>query len=107
MTVDYRPARIRVSQSRYGTHAPLARSATIARMSTDERARPRISRSAKYTLIVFGFLAWTILANQWSEKGCDLVPQSYVLVLTHGTPDHWQGCESEPGGPQYTDQYAG
>ncbi|MCU1612611.1 MAG: hypothetical protein JWO98_151, partial [Frankiales bacterium] len=35
------------------------------------------------------------------------VPQSYVLVLTHGTPDHWQGCEAGLGGSVYTDQYGG
>lgn len=78
---------------------------TMARMS-NERAGLRLSRSAKYTLVIFAFLVWTLLARQWTEKGCEL-PQSYVLILTHGTPDHWQGCESEPGGATYTDQYAG
>lgn len=74
-------------------------------MSDTER-RPRFTRRTKIVLVVAALLVWTVLANQWTEKGCQL-PQSYQLVITHGTPDHFQGCESEPGGPVYTDQYAG
>lgn len=45
------------------------------------------------------------MANSWTEKGCSL-PQGYVFVVTHGgSPDRDQGCEDEPGGPEYTDRY--
>ncbi|MFI8186497.1 hypothetical protein ACIF70_39320 [Actinacidiphila glaucinigra] len=74
---------------------------------TDTVRQPRISRKTKYTLMVVALIAWTFLANQWAGKGCDLVPQSYGLVLSHGTPNGSEGCETEPGGPEYTDQYAG
>jgi hypothetical protein len=47
-------------------------------------------------------LAWSILANQWKDKDCGMFPQSYILVISHGTPDHWQGCD-EYG--DYTDDY--
>jgi hypothetical protein len=69
--------------------------------------RPRITRRTKYTLVVLILIVWTFLAGQWTDKGCDYIPQSYGLVLTHGTPDHDEGCEPEPGGPEYTDQYYG
>jgi hypothetical protein len=46
-------------------------------------------------------------ANSWTEKGCTL-PQGYMFVISHGgRPDRDQGCEDEPGGPGYTDQYYG
>lgn len=62
-------------------------------------------RPTQIGFILLLLLGWTLLANQWSSKGCDLMPQSYGLVITHGTPDHYEGCESEPGGPAYTDNY--
>ena len=74
-------------------------------MTADALARPRLSRRAKVVTVLLLLIVWTALAGQWENKGCDLVPQSYGLVLTHGTPDHWEGCEDEPGGPQYTDRY--
>ncbi|MEW2292692.1 hypothetical protein ABZ719_08310 [Streptomyces sp. NPDC006743] len=35
---------------------------------------------------------WTFLAVQWHEVECPLVPDSYVLVVTHGTPSIFEGC---------------
>ncbi len=47
------------------------------------------------------------MAGSWSDKGCSM-PQGYVFVISHGgSPDSDQGCEDEPGGPAYTDQYYG
>lgn len=48
-------------------------------------------------------LLWSILANQWAGKDCSM-PRGYQLVITHGTPDHYEGCD-EYG--DYTDDYAG
>lgn len=51
------------------------------------------------------FLIWSLAANQWTNKGCDAIPQSYGLAITHfGTPDHYQGCDLDGA---YTDDYAG
>jgi hypothetical protein len=74
-------------------------------MSDTGRRSPRLSRQAKYTLVIFTIVIWTGLANTWTSKGCDLVPQSYALVIGHWTPSSNQGCETGFGGPQYTDNY--
>jgi hypothetical protein len=63
------------------------------------------SRTNQAGIALLLFLAWSIAANSWTDKGCDAFPQSYSLVVTHfGTPDHYQGCD-EYG--DYTDDYAG
>lgn len=52
-------------------------------------------------------IVWTLAAQQWQDKDCG-AGQSYGLVISHfGTPGANEGCESEPGGPEYTDQYDG
>lgn len=70
-------------------------------------ARWRPTRRTKFVIAALLFIVWTLLAGQWDEKGCDFIPQSYGLVLTHGTPDRFEGCDDEPGGPTYTDDYYG
>lgn len=67
---------------------------------------PRLSRRAKYMIAIVALIIWTALANTWTSRGCDLVP-SYGYVVGHWTPAANQGCESEPGGAQYTDHYDG
>ncbi|RSN99946.1 hypothetical protein DMH26_17640 [Streptomyces sp. WAC 05379] len=65
------------------------------------------SRTQKTIAVLLLLIVWTGVANSWTEKGCTL-PQGYVYVVTHGgSPDRGQGCESEPDGPVYTDQYYG
>ncbi|MER5559688.1 hypothetical protein ACWGLE_01150 [Streptomyces sp. NPDC055897] len=66
-----------------------------------------LKKSTTIVLVALLLIAWTALAGQWSDKGCRFVPDSYTLVISHGTPDHSEGCESEPGGPQYTNDYGG
>ncbi|MER5634171.1 hypothetical protein [Streptomyces nitrosporeus] len=44
-----------------------------------------------YVLVIL-LAVWTVLAFQWTEQDCDLVPTSYALVLTHGTPSIFEGC---------------
>lgn len=57
--------------------------------------------------ILLALIAWTMAAQRWSDKGCGTM-QGYGLVVSHfGTPGENDGCESEPGGPVYTDQYDG
>jgi hypothetical protein len=78
-------------------------------MSQDERpAKPWIRRRRNQLgIALLLFLVWSLAANQWIDKGCG-AGQSYGLVVTHfGTPDQYEGCESEPDGPAYTDQYDG
>ncbi len=65
-----------------------------------------MNAKTKYTLAAAA-VGWTFLASQWSGKGCDFVPQSYALVLSHGMPNGAEGCKAETDGPQYTDQYGG
>lgn len=67
----------------------------------------RPSRTQKIVGVLVLLIVWTAVAGRWADKGCDLVPQSYGLVLTHGAPERWEGCEDEPGGPVYTDDYRG
>lgn len=65
-------------------------------------------RSTTIVLSCIALIIWTMFAGQWSDKGCDLFPQSYGLVISHvGGPDHYQGCEDELGDPTYTDNYRG
>ncbi|WP_333767752.1 hypothetical protein [Streptomyces sp. IBSBF 2435] len=76
-------------------------------MSENERpAKPWIRRrSSQLGIALLLFMVWSLAANQWIERGCGTA-QSYGLVVTHfGEPAANQGCESEPGGPAYTDQY--
>lgn len=70
--------------------------------------RPWIRRKTTIAgLVILLLLAWTIAAQRWSDKGCGNL-QGYGLVVTHfGTPSASEGCEPEPGGPVYTDQYDG
>ena len=71
----------------------------------DTTPKPRLTRNTRIVLVLVVLLIWTALASGWTDKGCGFIPQSYSLVLTHGTPDPDEGCESEPGGPAYTDRY--
>ncbi|MER6092437.1 hypothetical protein [Streptomyces bluensis] len=66
----------------------------------------RPTRTQKIVAVLVVLIGWTLLANQWADKGCGL-PQGYSLVVQHGTPDRTEGCEDEPTGPTYTDQYYG
>ncbi|GHI40050.1 hypothetical protein [Streptomyces violascens] len=70
------------------------------------RRRP-LKKSTTIVLVALLLIAWTALAGQWSDKGCRLVPDSCSLVIGHGAPDRIEGCESELGGPQHTDNYGG
>ncbi|MFE0421216.1 hypothetical protein [Streptomyces sp. NPDC058953] len=51
--------------------------------------RPR-SKAGYVALILLAI--WTVFAMQWREKDCSLIPTSYVLVITHGTPSLFEGC---------------
>jgi len=73
-------------------------------MTESDRRGWRPSRMQKIVAVVVVLIAWTALANQWAGKGCGL-PQGYSLVVQHGTPDRSEGCEDEPSGPSYTDDY--
>ena len=73
----------------------------------DTAPKPRLTRNTKIVLVLVVLVIWTALAGNWSSKGCDLVPQSYFLVISNGTPDSNEGCEDEPSGPAYTDDYRG
>lgn len=75
----------------------------------DRPARSWIRRrTTQVGIVLLLFIGWSLAANQWTDRGCDAIPQSYVLVVTHfGTPGDSQGCESEPGGPAYTGDYRG
>jgi hypothetical protein len=82
-------------------------------MSETERPAPAPAKPwlrRKTTIAGFVLLlgiAWTLAAQQWTDKGCGTA-QGYGLVVSHfGTPEHYEGCESEPGGPEYTDNYDG
>lgn len=56
-------------------------------------------------VILLLFIAWSLAANQWTAKGCNAIPTSYILTVSHfGTPDHYQGCD-EYG--DFTDDYQG
>lgn len=73
-------------------------------MSDAPGRRWPLKKSTTIVLVALLLILWTALANQWAGKGCGL-PQGYSLVITHGTPDRNEGCESEPGGATYTDNY--
>ncbi|MEW2402142.1 hypothetical protein [Streptomyces sp. NPDC046862] len=75
-------------------------------MSESEKRGWRPTRTQKIVAVLVVLIGWTLLANQWAGKGCGL-PQGYSLVIQHGTPDRDEGCEDEPTGPTYTDQYYG
>lgn len=85
----------------------MCRVAILARMAESERPTRRwwSYRRNKMGVILLLFIAWSLAANQWTDKGCKAIPQSYGLVISHfGTPDHYQGCD-EYG--DYTDNYGG
>lgn len=70
--------------------------------------RRRVSRTGKAAIALVILIAWTSLAAQWTDRGCDFVPQSYMLVLTEGfTPDDNEGCEEDNFGTSYTSNYEG
>ena len=54
---------------------------------------------------IVGLIAWTGAAGEWDSRGCSL-GQGYSFVVVHGGgPDEHEGCEDEPGGAVYTDDY--
>lgn len=59
----------------------------------DGRGGGRGSGGTAWRYAVLILLAvWTLLAFQWhSQNDCEM-PESYGLVLSHGTPDPWEGC---------------
>ncbi|MGW6566456.1 hypothetical protein [Streptomyces sp. NPDC054975] len=71
----------------------------------DTAPRPRLARSKKIVITCLLLIGWTLLASQWQGKHCDFIPQSYFLVITHGTPDANEGCEETTFGTSYTDEY--
>lgn len=73
----------------------------------DTAPKPRFTRTTKAIAVLVALVIWTALAGNWTDKGCNLVPQSYFLVISNGTPDANEGCEDEPSGPAYTDRYRG
>lgn len=75
-------------------------------MGDEVRRGWRPSRRVKIVAVLVALIAWTAMAGQWDDKGCSL-PQGYALVVQHGTPDRNEGCEDEPSGPVYTDDYYG
>lgn len=78
-------------------------------MSQEEKpATPWIRRKTTIAgFVLIALIAWSLAANEWIDKDCGTA-QSYGLVITHfGTPGSNQGCEDEPGGPEYTDDYQG
>ncbi|MGW0948543.1 hypothetical protein ACWD4O_39135 [Streptomyces sp. NPDC002623] len=75
-------------------------------MSESEKRGWRPTRTQKIVAVLVLLVAWTAMAGQWADKGCNL-PQGYGLVVQHGTPDRYEGCEDEPSGPAYTDDYGG
>jgi hypothetical protein len=73
-------------------------------MSETEKRGWRPTRGQKIVAVLVLLIGWTALAGQWADKGCNLA-QGYSLVIQHGTPDRDEGCEDEPSGPSYTDDY--
>ncbi|MFH8369542.1 hypothetical protein [Streptomyces sp. NPDC018031] len=37
-------------------------------------------------LLLGAFVVWTLFALEWQDLGCD-IPESYLAVLTRGTPE--------------------
>jgi hypothetical protein len=77
-----------------------------ARMAETEKRGWRPSRTVKIVGVLVLLIAWTAMAGQWADKGCGL-GQGFSLVVQHGTPDRNEGCEDEPSGTTYTDDYYG
>lgn len=81
-------------------------------MTDTERPAPAATpwirrRTTIAGFVLLLFLAWTIAAQRWTDRDCGTM-QGYGLVIEHfGPPGTGEGCESEPGGPAYTDQYDG
>jgi len=75
---------------------------------TDTTTVPWIRRRTTIIgFVLIAFIAWTLGAQEWTAKDCGTW-QGYGLVVEHlGTPDHYEGCEDEPGGPAYTSDYGG
>lgn len=76
----------------------------MRRMSDVVERGWRPTRAQKIVAVLVLVLVWTVAANRWTDKDCRL-GESYRLVLTHGAPERWEGCESGPGGSEYTDDY--
>jgi hypothetical protein len=73
-------------------------------MPDDDKPQPRrLKRSTKIVLVLIALIVWTGFAAPWSSKGCNLIPQSYFIALTHGNPERWEGCS----GGVYTSDYQG
>lgn len=72
-------------------------------MSDAPGRRWPLKKSTTIVLACLLLILWTAAAGQWADKKCPLVPASYALVLSHGTPDRGEGCE----GGTYTDDYGG
>lgn len=78
-------------------------------MSEREQGRSggwRPSRTQKIVGVLVLLVVWTVAAGRWTDKDCGL-GMSYRLVLTHGAPEQYEGCEEEPSGPEFTDDYRG
>ncbi|MFF8644069.1 hypothetical protein [Streptomyces sp. NPDC015345] len=60
----------------------------------DDRGGPegRSRWSVPGVVAVVAVVIWTVLAYQWTEQNDCEVPESYGLVLSHGTPDPWEMC---------------
>lgn len=74
-------------------------------MPDTETPASRNSRRATVFMVTAVMLVvWSFLAGQWADKDCSMFPQSYGLVLTHGTPGDWDGCDRYG---DYTSDYDG
>lgn len=72
-----------------------------------ERRGWRPSRAQKIVGVLVLLIVWTAAAGRWTDKDCRL-GHAYRLVLTHGAPERWEGCEEEGSGrSEYTDDYYG
>ena len=80
----------------------------MSESETTAPAKPWLRRKTTIAgFVLIALVAWSLAANQWIDRGCGTA-QSYGLVISHfGTPGEHEGCESEPGGPAYTDDYDG
>ncbi|WP_030188140.1 hypothetical protein [Streptomyces violaceorubidus] len=73
----------------------------------EERRGWRPTRNQKIVGVLVLLLVWTVAANRWTDKGCQL-GQSYRLVVTHGAPERYEGCVEEGRDRvEYTDDYYG
>ncbi|MFF0739013.1 hypothetical protein ACFYVL_01315 [Streptomyces sp. NPDC004111] len=68
----------------------------LPRPPETNRLGPRPASSVAGFTFLIVITVWTLLAWQWTDRGCHF-PKVYVLVLSHGTPDdfHQEGCNDE------------